>query len=551
MKTRRMNITHQIQPSLNQLYLTQLSCLADWQIFWPQLAKLLSKDSELAALTFQHLTPDSRLVEQGSVFFALEGAIGKGKDFLPQAKAKGASLLVLEGEEVSLEVIAKNCWQLSLPQLSSKLGELLAHLAQLNLESLNCIAVTGTNGKSSVAHYLCQMLEASQQPAVLIGTLGMGRLANLQPNPLTTPGLFSLYQLVSYWQQQGINRFVLEASSHALEQARLAGLPITSGIFTNLSHDHLDYHHTLEKYAAAKFKLFQRPELQQASFNLQEANSLAWLEKLANQATRPQLFAFSLGQLKPETLELITCLNKAERIKVQLLEATDLTASPQGQTAKLLWQGKTYQLKTRLVGAFNVENILAAFTALLAQGWQLAELLPLAEQLESPAGRMQQLAKQAHQPQVLVDFAHTPAALENLLLTLQQTCVGKLICVLGCGGNRDASKRPLMGEIAAKLSQRVVITDDNPRYEDAAAIRQEVLAGAEAAKSLNPSLEIYNLADRKQAIEQAIHLAQPDDWVVLVGKGHETYQEIAGHKYEFCDVSVAQQALATYKAHHQ
>lgn len=530
---------------MNQLSLQTSSSLKSWQTLWPQLANLLAANPSLAQQEFSHFTPDSRLVKEGSVFFALTGSNAKGEDFIPQAVEQGASLVVVEAEEISLEQQTANCWQLSLPNLSNQLGELLALISQVNLNQLETFAITGTNGKSSVAHYICQLLEASHTPAVLIGTLGTGRLTNLASNNLTTPGLFAMYDLASHWQQQGVNTLVLEASSHALHQNRLAGLPLNTGVFTNLSHDHLDYHHTLENYAAAKFLLFQRPELTLACLNLQEATSQAWLEKLystSKQLANLKIIGFCQGDL-PEGVNSLPNL--------EVLQAQQIEFSPQGISCQLHWQGKSYSLTTPLLGAFNLENLLATLSALLGQGQAkgceknnkrtLDELLPLVAQLKAPTGRMQQLAKLPHQPQVVVDFAHTPAALENLLTTLKAHCQGRLISILGCGGDRDASKRAPMGKIAAQHSQLVIITDDNPRHENPAAIRQQVLAGAKQVA--NPEVEILEIGDRKKAIAKAIQLAQPQDWVVIAGKGHETYQEIAGQKYEFSDVKVANELL--------
>ncbi|GLR63149.1 UDP-N-acetylmuramoyl-L-alanyl-D-glutamate--2,6-diaminopimelate ligase [Marinospirillum insulare] len=510
---------------MSLLKLSKPRQLKDWCVLWPELAELLI-NQPLAATHFYRLVHDSRLVEEGDVFFALTGTQQKGLSFVEQAWQQGALLAVTEGE-LALEKHPQG-WLLKLPDLAKKLGSLLALTTQAPLQTIKTQAITGTNGKSSVAHYLCQVWQQLGKRCALVGTLGTGELNQLETATHTTPDLFQLHQLYADWAAKGIQQVALEASSHALDQGRLAGLFMTSAVFTNLSRDHLDYHGSLEAYASAKQQLFLRPELEVAVLNLDDALGRQWLANLQDQAYSPkQLIGYSL---KP------TLASPSNLTSIQVLEASYTLA---GIKAKLIYQQETWDLSLPLLGAFNLANGLAVMAAMLAEGVAMPALLKAMQALKPVPGRMQPIKLSVNNglalPQVVVDYAHTPDALEQALLALRQHCDGKLWCLVGCGGNRDAGKRYLMGEVAKRLADKVVVTDDNPRNEDPAAIRQAILSKAGAA-----AIEV---AGRHEAIQQVINQAATNDWILIAGKGHETWQEIAGVRLDFNDAEEAMTAL--------
>ena len=485
-----------------------LSC---WSPLWPDLAELSATLPQV-----QRLVHDSRQVEQGDVFFALQGVSQSGQIYQDQALQRGACLVVCEGE-LKLKPVSSQAWQLSVPDLKSKLGRLLALSSAANYSSLRTTAITGTNGKSSVAHFLCQLRQLLGQRSALVGTLGYGELNQLQPASHTTPDLFRLHQFYLDWMAAGVEEVCLEASSHALDQGRLDGLPITTAVFTNLTRDHLDYHLTLEAYAEAKSRLFTRPELQVRVVNLDDPLG----HKLAEPNPTPLTLSYSISQPEAD------------------LSLKSPVFSEQGVTAELHWKNQTAAFALPLLGRFNLANLLAALGVLLAEGQPLPTLLPLIKQLQPVKGRMQRVSADSDAagqelPSVVVDYAHTPDALQQALQALRLHAQGRIYCVLGCGGDRDQGKRALMAQAAVQEADFLVVTDDNPRHEDPAAIRRQLLKAAPQAREI---------ADRAEAIHWAIQEAQVGDWVLVAGKGHEDYQDIAGQRFAFEDQKVAEQAL--------
>ncbi|SFX03025.1 UDP-N-acetylmuramoyl-L-alanyl-D-glutamate--2,6-diaminopimelate ligase [Marinospirillum alkaliphilum] len=483
--------------------------LARWYPIWPELENLLQGNA-LLQLSFGRLVHDSRQVGSGDVFFSLAVDPQQAAGFTAQALERGASLLIAEGP-LALQPVA-SAWHLTLPDLREKLGELLAASTQAALTGIRTQAVTGTNGKSSVAHYLCQLWELLGEPCALVGTLGYGRLDALQTATHTTPDLFRMHQLYSDWCAVGIRRVALEASSHALDQGRLDGLLMQTGIFTNLTRDHLDYHGSLEAYAACKQKLFLRQEAEQAVLNLDDPYTTEWLPV----CKASQRLTYSLNNPQAD------------------LYADQIEYRQDGIRARLHYAGQTHLLNSPLLGRFNLSNLLAVMAAMLAEGLDLPKLLATVPLLRPVPGRMQSIQPDTRAPLVVVDYAHTPDALEQALLAVRQHCSGQVWCVFGCGGNRDSGKRPLMGEVAARLADQVIITDDNPRHEDPASIRAQIRTGAPAATEI---------ADRAEAIVWAVKQAAATDVILLAGKGHETTQEVAGVRHAFDDVLQAREAL--------
>ncbi|WP_245955183.1 UDP-N-acetylmuramoyl-L-alanyl-D-glutamate--2,6-diaminopimelate ligase [Kushneria indalinina] len=457
------------------------------------------------------LVLDSRQIQPGDVFVALPGTKVDGRQYIDQAREKGAvlSLVAPPWQEDADDLLV-------LDGLSNRLGQLAALVMGVP-GSLEQIAVTGTNGKSSVTHYIAALSEALAMPAGMIGTLGSGRPGALDHAGLTTPDAISLQQRLRELAMAGARCVALEASSHALDQQRLSGCQIRAAVFTNLSRDHLDYHPSMAAYAAAKARLFQRPELELAVVNADDGLARLMLAGVPREAR-----VLKVGS--EDTHDFQVRRWQVERLG---LEATLMT--PEGERS----------LRLPLMGRFNLDNVVLAIATLYGLGSPLDALLEAAGRLTAVPGRMQLLTRSGG-PAVVVDYAHTPDALRNALLALREHVPGRLWCVLGCGGERDSGKRPLMGGVAALLADEVVVTDDNPRGESPDDIRRMIMA------EMPDGTHVRNVAGRARAIDEVVAGAQPEDVILLAGKGHEDYQEIQGVRYPFSDVDVALQALEAH-----
>ncbi|MFC0336048.1 UDP-N-acetylmuramoylalanyl-D-glutamate--2,6-diaminopimelate ligase [Kushneria avicenniae] len=457
------------------------------------------------------LVLDSRHVQPGDVFVALPGTSVDGRRYIDQARDRGAALsLVAAPWQESADDL------LVLEHLSERLGKLAALVMGVP-DSLEQIAVTGTNGKSSVTHYIASLSEALATPAGMIGTLGSGRPGRLDHAGLTTPDAISLQQRLRELALSGAERVALEASSHALDQHRLSGCRIRAAVFTNLSRDHLDYHPGMAAYAAAKARLFQRPELELAVVNADDA-----LARLMLAGAHGNVRVLKVGSEDSHDFQV-----RRWRAKRTGLEATIVT--PEGER----------MLRLSLMGRFNLDNVLLAIATLYGLGSPLETLIKAAEQLAPVPGRMQLLARSGA-PAVVVDYAHTPDALRNALLALREHVPGRLWCVLGCGGDRDTGKRPLMGGVAALLADEVLVTDDNPRSEPPEEIRRMVMS------EMPEGAHVREVAGRARAIADVVASAGADDVILLAGKGHEDYQEIQGVRHPFSDTDVASLALEAH-----
>lgn len=378
------------------------------------------------------------------------------------------------------------------------------------------VAVTGTNGKTSVTQWIAQALCARGRKCALVGTLGNGFPGALVPGPNTTPGVHVLREFLPESVRQGAQACAMEVSSIGLHQNRVAGIRFDVAVFTNLTRDHLEYHKTMEAYAAEKAKLFDWPGLGHAVLNLDDPFGRALAAQLAGRVA-------TTGY----TLESATGTDR-------VLRATELSES--GGALAFTLDGVRFQAP--VVGRFNAANLLAVIGALLAGGERRADIAAVLRHIVPPAGRMQPVGGD-HAPLVVVDYAHSPDALEKVLTTLRGTATargGRLVCVFGCGGDRDPGKRPQMGAIAERLADAVVVTSDNPRSEEPLAIIEQVLAGMQSQPVIEP--------DRAQAIATAVAAADVRDVILLAGKGHEPYQEIAGVRLPFSDLDTAKSALA-------
>jgi UDP-N-acetylmuramoyl-L-alanyl-D-glutamate--2,6-diaminopimelate ligase len=379
--------------------------------------------------------------------------------------------------------------------------------------------VTGTNGKTSVSQWIAAASNALGRRAAVIGTLGNGLVGERAEARNTTPDPIVLQRLLADYLRRGARCVAMEVSSHGLDQGRVTGIEYDCAVFTNLTRDHLDYHGTMEAYAAAKYSLFDAPGLEHAVVNADDP----WGAKLAQ-------------RLEGRGLDVVTFgTGPAARLR-----ARDVRLSEAGVRFTVDGDFGTGDVKARVLGAFNVSNLLAVLGTLLAQGIPFDEAVTAVARLEPVTGRLERVGGGAA-PLVVIDYAHTPDALEKALAALRPTVAAghRLVCVFGCGGDRDAGKRPLMGQVAARLADHVVVTSDNPRGEDPHSIIAQILEGI-------PGDRAEAIEDRQVAIFSAVHHATAGDVVLLAGKGHETYQEIAGMRHPFNDREVAGAALAQW-----
>ena len=474
------------------------------------------------------ITADSRKAGPGCIFAAWPGQRTDGRRFLADAAARAAAALLWEDAD---GFVPPN---LDVPALgASGLRELAGHLADeihgRPSAALWLAGVTGTNGKTTVSQMLARALGELGERCGIVGTLGCGFPDELEEGINTTPDALDLHRWFARFRDQGAAAAAMEVSSIGLDQGRVNGARFDVAIFTNLSRDHLDYHGTMEAYAEAKARLFARPELRTSVINIDDPWGLALARRLV-----------------AEGRAVIACtLFAANASAVQgarVLFADRLQAAPAGLRFGLVWEGREADVGVRMVAQFNVSNLIAVAGALLARGVAFDELAPVLARLSPPQGRMQ-LVGGVCEPLAVIDYAHSPDALAKVLEALRGTVHsrrGRLICVFGCGGDRDPGKRPMMGEIATAIADRVVITSDNPRSEDPLRIIEAIAAGA------GPEAEC--VVDRAQAIALAIGAAQADDVVLIAGKGHEPYQEILGERLPFSDLEQAKLALRAWHA---
>jgi UDP-N-acetylmuramoyl-L-alanyl-D-glutamate--2,6-diaminopimelate ligase len=459
------------------------------------------------------LSSDTRTLKADDVFVAIPGGRVDARTLIPQAIQAGAAAVLWEAEGFAWD----STWRvpnLAVRGLKQEIGAIAAHVYGEPSRRLWLAGVTGTNGKTSCSHWLAQSLTQLGKPTAVIGTLGNGFPGALSEASHTTPDAISLQREMAALAAQGATHLAMEVSSHGLDQGRVNGAAFKAALFTNLSRDHLDYHGTMEQYARAKARLFHWPGLKHAVINLDDEFGA----RLAASLDRSQVEVLGYG------------LGKGE------IAGHRLDLSKRGLSLEIVTPWGAAAIRSRLLGGFNAANLLGVLGMLLAAEVALDDAAHALEQVEPVAGRLQ-MVRRAGAPLVVIDYAHTPDALEKVLETLRHVlgAQGKLICVFGCGGDRDPGKRPLMGEIATRLADLAVITSDNPRSEDPQAIVDQVAAGAHS--------NYWTETDRAIAIERAIRNAREEDVVLLAGKGHEAYQEIAGRRMPFSDAAVAAVAM--------
>jgi UDP-N-acetylmuramoyl-L-alanyl-D-glutamate--2,6-diaminopimelate ligase len=479
------------------------------------------------------LSSDSRSIAPGDVFVAFPGDVADGRTYIGHAIEKGAKAIVHEADGCDWNA----GWalpHLSVPRLQQLAGTVANGFYRKPDADMFSVAVTGTNGKTSCTQWLGNALSALGQPTGVIGTLGVGLYrrgahAGFRATGYTTPDAVQLQRVLAQLRDNGARALAVEASSIGLHQGRLNGLHIDAALFTNFTRDHLDYHGDMAAYEAAKRALFDWPALQHAIVNLDDAMGLRIARHLKDKRPAVQVLGYSLtGQVEPG---------------IATLRAADIRSSAGGTVFRLDSLFGASQVRTQLIGQFNVSNVLGILGVLLAKGVELKAAVERIEALTSVPGRMQQVGGQ-DAPLVVIDYAHTPDALEKTLATLRQVAQqrgGQLWCVFGCGGDRDPGKRPQMGAVA-QGADHIIVTSDNPRSEQPAAILAQIVEGISAARLAKAAPHV--IEDRAAAILWAVRHAGKNDVVLLAGKGHENYQEIKGKKLPFLDADHAALALA-------
>ncbi|RUO80085.1 UDP-N-acetylmuramoyl-L-alanyl-D-glutamate--2,6-diaminopimelate ligase [Idiomarina tyrosinivorans] len=451
---------------------------------------------------------DSRQVAGGDLFVAVSGYQTDGRHFIAQAISAGAAAILAEADAVEIEW-QQGCPVVHVPQLRQRLSQVAARFYQQPSAGMQVIGVTGTNGKTSVTHIAAQLSQIIGHTAAVVGTTGSGLIGRLLPEQHTTPDAVTVQQRLATLKAEGAERVAMEVSSHALVQWRVEALQFSSVVATNISRDHLDYHGTLENYAKAKKRLFEDLPHQHKVLNADDQRLANWLLEW------PESWSFGLSGQPRE----------------RHLWATDI-AYHDGRTEFTLCCGEQrLTVVSPLLGEFNIYNLLAAMTALHAQGETLQALAASAKQLSPVPGRMEAFHASG-KPLVVVDYAHTPDALQQVLQATRRHCRGQLWCVFGCGGDRDRGKRPQMGQVAAQLADQIVVTDDNPRTEPPEQIIKDILAGIPQQQHVRVQL------GRKVAVLDAIANASADDIVVLAGKGHENYQVIGHQRIDYDERAV-------------
>lgn len=471
-----------------------------------------------------HLQLDSRLIQSHDLFLAVKGKTLDGRHYIDDAIQRGAKAILVEVDHPDETIQWKNTIPLiPIYQLSNQLGPLAARFYDSPIEKLSVFGVTGTSGKTSCTHFIAQVLQKLSLPCGVIGTLGSGLYGSLGEAGLTTPDAIRLQATLRDFVNQGAKAVAMEVSSHSIDQGRIAGMRFDVGMFTNLTQDHLDYHGTMAAYAATKRRLFAEWPVKHAVINADDEYGAKWLTELSQEQ---DMWGYTTAVPKTNRDKMIY----VDHVSMGLSGIQAMVYSPFGQG----------ELTLPLIGRFNLSNALAVLGALCLYGLPFKQVLLALSQLESVPGRMQLLGGSGL-PLVVVDYAHKPDALEKTLQALSHHVSGQLICVFGCGGDRDRGKRPKMAAIAERFSDLVIVTNDNPRNENPNTITEEIMLGFHDPKQVIVSL------DRTSAIQKSIQLASAQDCILIAGKGAEHYQQIGSEKIPFDDVEQATHFLNEYK----
>ena len=480
------------------------------------LSELLPELEGLSAdLAVTGLVMDSREVKPGDAFVAIAGFGAHGLNFVDAAREAGAAAILFEPP--APEALPAPADAIPVAGLRSRMGAMADSFHDHPSAAMTTVGVTGTNGKTSTVQLLAQAWTLRGQKAGTVGTLGAGLWPKIVPTGFTTPLVLRMHALLAELRDEGAQAVAMEVSSHALDQGRVDGVHFDVGVFTNLTRDHLDYHGDMASYGAAKARLFDWPGLRAAAVNLDDPFGR-------------ELFEAVGGKVRAVGFSSRGAAGASVR-------ADDVQLDGSGIRFMLDAGGQAHPVRSPLLGRFNVDNLLGVATTLFALGMAPALVAETLSQLAPVDGRMNRLGGESGLPLVVIDYAHTPDALEQALASLRAHTAGALTCVFGCGGERDRGKRPQMAAIAERLADRVIVTDDNPRNEDGDAIVADIVEGfIDAAR-------VVVQRDRAAAIAQALASAGPVDVVLVAGKGHEPYQEIAGVRHAFDDTAVARDLL--------
>jgi len=500
-----------------------------------KLSKLLQGITKVDAANerdISGLSLDSRRTRPGDLFIACAGLARHGSEFITHAIRAGAIAVAYEtvssADAARPDLHARQIQETGIPVigvagLKRQAGVIASRFYDHPSRDLFVIGITGTNGKTSCCHFLAQALTTPDQSCGVIGTLGYGVYGALQAGEHTTPDAVTLQSLLAGLRDMGVQNVVMEVSSHGLDQGRVAGTAFDAAIFTNLSHDHLDYHGDVSSYALAKQQLFEIPHLQFAVINNDDEYGRRIIDALSADV---KLLTYALTEQRSDTDLSGGRQHKAHSSQVT---GTILHLDNSGLDMHVTTPWGGCDIHSPLLGRFNASNLLATLSMLLLMEVPLDVAVNKLEQIRTIPGRMEYFRGDQGQPLVVVDYAHSPDALKQVLRTLREHCEGQLWCVFGCGGDRDKSKRPLMGAIAEQYADHIVVTDDNPRFEDAGQIIAHILAGMVTRDAVNI------LHDRGEAIAYAVRHAASGDIVLIAGKGHEEYQLVGDQKLSFSD----------------
>jgi UDP-N-acetylmuramoyl-L-alanyl-D-glutamate--2,6-diaminopimelate ligase len=468
------------------------------------------------------VTIDSRAVVPGSLFLACQGRTHHGLNFAQQAVAAGArAVLYEESPDVEAPQFDAGVFVASVPQLSQRASYIADRFFGEPSQDLTVAGITGTNGKTTCAWLLAQALELCGKPAAYMGTLGFGRPPTVTATEHTTSDAVTVQRHIAALRNLGAECVSMEVSSHAIDQGRVAAVRFNTAAFTNLTRDHLDYHGTMEAYGAAKGRLFNWPSLVNRVINVDDAFG----QELAALRSPARLVVTSQKGLTPAGF------------KAEFVRAVSATPDPNGLVIKVETSWGPAALTMRLIGDFNVDNVLTVIAVLLSWNIPLTQAVEALEKCRAASGRMEMFGGRGQTPLAIVDYAHTPDALAKALAAARLHCNGQLRVVFGCGGDRDAGKRPLMGRIAAELADDIIVTDDNPRTEDPARIVADIVSG------ITGGSPVVVEHDRALAIQLAVKRSLPDDVVLVAGKGHEDYQIYGKERRPFVDQAIVTAAL--------
>jgi len=482
-------------------------------------ALLAGMAGDVPSVTIRGLALDSRAVGAGELFLAYRGGHRHGLEFAHEAVARGAAAVAWDDADSAPDMPVP---AVRVPGLAERVGEIAARFYGHPSRSLFVTGVTGTDGKTSCCHILAQAMTHLSGACGYMGTLGYGFLPELEEASHTTPDPVRLQGWLARLRAAGADSVGMEVSSHALAQARADAVTFDTAVLTNIGRDHLDYHGDMGAYVAAKRRLFEMPGLRAVILNGDDDYGQRWLDELPADRVRV-VYGLETDELR----------GKADH----WLTARDVLAQPQGLALDIATSWGDVRLQSRLLGRFNAYNLLATLAVLLMRGYAPDAAAAALERVDTVPGRMEPVAVTNGHPLVVVDYAHTPGALEQALRALCEHVPGRVHCVFGCGGDRDPGKRPLMGEVAARYADDVWLTDDNPRGEDPAAIVAQIRNGmpTDAAVAIQH--------DRAAAIAAAIGAAGPGDGVLIAGKGHENVQIVDGRRRPFNDREQARRAL--------